>query len=210
MNELDFALQTKELNDEGFIEGLAAGYGNLDFGGDVLLPGALGKSLEGRSSLPMLLYHDHKRPAGVWTDFKELPEGLLVKGRFSMSTTAGKEAHSLVKDGALAGLSIGYGDTKAKMVGRARHISSAFLHEVSLVTVPMNAKTRVVKIKDIVDSGSMPTVREFENFLRDAGGFSKTKAAAIASASAMHLQGEPENVDTFQLVELAKALGIQF
>ncbi len=192
MNELDFALDTKALDDEGRIEGLAAGYGNLDFGGDVMLPGSIGESLNGRKAIPMLMYHDHKRPAGVWDSFKETSDGLLVKGRFAMSTRTGKEAFGLVKDGAIGGLSIGYGDVKARIVGKARHISRAFLHEVSLVTIPMNAKATILSVKDILSGGELPTVREFEDFLRDAGGFSKSLAAAIAGKATPHLRGEPE------------------
>lgn len=196
MNELDFALETKALDDEGHITGLAAGYGNLDFGGDILLPGSLGKSLEGRKSVPMLMYHDHHRPAGVWTNFEETDDGLVVKGRFSMSTNTGREAHGLVKDGAIGGLSIGFGDTKAKIVGKARHIASAFLHEISLVTIPMNAKAQIASVKDILDGGDLPTVRQFEDFLRDAGGFSKSLAAAIASGAKPLLnRGEPDSAD---------------
>ena len=119
MNELDFALDTKAVNDDGYIEGLAVGYGNLDRGGDVVLPGAI--KLGGKS-LPMLMYHDQKRPAGVWTGFEETNDGLLAKGRFSMSTRNGKEAHGLVKDGALGGLSMGYQAIRHQIVGKARHL----------------------------------------------------------------------------------------
>lgn len=82
MSELDFVLDVKSIEDDGHIEGLAVGYGNLDYGGDVVLPGAITRSIEGRKSVPMLLFHDHKRPVGVWREFKETGEGLLVKGRF--------------------------------------------------------------------------------------------------------------------------------
>lgn len=205
MNELDFALDTKALDDEGHIEGIAAGYGNLDFGGDVMLPGSIGKSLDGRKAVPMLMYHDHKRPAGVWSDFKETADGLLVKGRFSMSTRYGKEAFGLVKDGAIGGLSIGFGEVKAKIVGKARHISQAFLHEVSLVTIPMNSKAQILSVKDLVSAGGSLTERQFEDFLRDAGGFSRTKAALFASLVKPHLQGEPES-KADELAEFLSAL----
>ena len=143
-------------------------------------------------SLPMLMYHDQKRPAGVWTNFEETSDGLLAKGRFSMSTLTGKEAHGLVKDGAIGGLSMGYQALKHKMVGRARHLIEVALHEVSLVTIPMNEKTLVTSVKDILDGGEVPTVREFEEFLRDAGGFSKSLAVAIAAKATPHLRGDPE------------------
>jgi HK97 family phage prohead protease len=189
MNELDFALDTKAVNDDGYIEGLAVGYGNLDRGGDIVLPGAI--RMAGKT-LPMLMYHDQKRPAGVWTEFTETADGLLAKGRFSMSTRNGKEAHGLVKDGALGGLSMGYQALKHRIVGKARHLAEVALHEVSLVTIPMNEKTLVTSVKDILDGGQLPSVREFEDFLRDAGGFSKSLATAIAAKATPHLRGEPE------------------
>lgn len=192
MNELDFALDAKALDDEGNIEGLAIGYGNVDHGGDQVMPGAISASIAGRKSLPMLLYHDQKRPAGVWNSFQETSDGLLVKGRFSMSTRYGKEAHGLVKDGALGGLSMGYKTIRQRFEGKARQLHEVALHEISLVTIPMNDRTRVISVKDILDGGELPSVRQFEEFLRDAGGFSKSLAAAIASKATPHLRGEPE------------------
>lgn len=188
MNELDFALDTKAINDDGYIEGLAVGYGNLDRGGDIVLPGAIRM---GAKTLPMLMYHDQKRPAGAWTHFEEVSDGLLAKGRFAMSTLTGKEAHGLVKDGALGGLSMGYQTLKHRIVGKARHLIEVALHEVSLVTIPMNEKTLITSVKDILDGGQLPTVREFEEHLRDAG-FSKSLATAIAAKATPHLRGDPE------------------
>ena len=191
MDELDFALDTKSIDDDGSIEGLAVGYGNMDHGGDVVMPGAI--KFEGRKSLPMLLFHDHKRPAGVWTSFKEVSDGLLVKGRFSMSTTHGREAHGLAKDGALQGLSMGYKTLKHRFEGKARHLLEVALHEISLVTIPMNDRTRIVSVKDILGAGELPSLPQFENFLREAG-FSKSQSVAIAGKGlASLLRGEPGN-----------------
>lgn len=205
MDELDFALDTKAIDDDGNIEGLAVGYGDIDHGGDIVLPGAISGSISGRKTLPMLLYHDQKRPAGVWNSFTETSEGLLVKGRFSMSTSLGKEAHGLARDGALAGLSMGYKTIRQKFEGKARHLVEVALHEISLVTIPMHDRTRIISVKDIMAGGEMPTVREFEEFLRDAGGFSKSLAAAIASKATPHLRGEPE-AKASELAEYLAAL----
>ncbi len=204
MNELDFALDTKAIDDEGRIEGVAVGYGNMDFGGDIVLRGAI-KNMQPGKSIPMLMFHDHKRPAGVWNEFQETSEGLLAKGRFSMSTRAGKEAHGLVKDGALGGLSMGYRALKHHFVGKARHLAEIALHEISLVTIPMNEKTLITSVKDILSGGGVPTVREFEDFLREAGGFSKSLAAAIASkAQPLLNRGEPDSAD--QLAEFLRGI----
>lgn len=176
MNEFDFALDVKAIDADGSIEGLAASYGNVDHGGDVMLPGSA--IIRGKS-VPMLLYHDQRRPVGVWREFKETAGGLLVKGTFAMSTNDGRDAHAMTKDGALAGLSVGYKSLRDKMVGKARHIAEAIIHEVSLVTIPMNEKAVIVSVKNILGDGHLPTLPQFEDFLREAG-FSKTQAAAIA------------------------------
>lgn len=205
MDELDFALDAKAIDDDGNIEGLAVGYGDIDHGGDIVMPGAISASINGRKSLPMLLYHDQKRPAGVWNSFSETSEGLLVKGRFSMSTSLGKEAHGLARDGALSGLSMGYKTIRQKFEGKARHLVEVALHEISLVTIPMHDRTRIISVKDILAGGDMPTVREFEEFLRDAGGFSKSLATAIAAKATPHLRGDP-GVKASELAEYLSAL----
>ncbi|MGN6209543.1 HK97 family phage prohead protease [Asticcacaulis sp.] len=197
MNELDFSLETKALDDDGYVEGLAAGYGNLDLGGDIILPGALAKSLSGRKSVPMLMFHDQKRPAGVWNSFEEKPEGLFVKGRFSMSTRAGKEAHGLVKDGAIGGLSIGFNAVKEKVVGKARHLAEIMLHEISLVTIPMNQKSLITgfkaveELREIFERGEQPSLSLIEKHLRD-GGFPDSLATAFVSlGKGAFRQGDP-------------------
>lgn len=203
MNELDFALDVKSIEADGVIEGLAAGYGNIDHGGDVMLPGS---AKLGAKSIPMLLYHDQKRPVGVWTEFKETTDGLMAKGRFAMSTVVGKEAHAMTKDGALGGLSIGYRALRHAMVGKARHIAEAVVHEISLVTIPMNSKSLIVSVKDIIGSGALPTLPQFEDFLREAG-FTKTQATAIAGKGLSHLlRGEPGSASD-EAAEFYAALG---
>lgn len=191
MNELDFSLDVKSIADSGEIEGLAVGYGDMDNGGDIVAPGAIAASMAGRKSLPMLLFHDHKRPVGVWTEFRETDAGLLVKGRFD-DTRDGQEAKARARSGSLGGLSMGYRTLKHRFEGKARHLLEVALHEISLVTIPMHDRTRVLSVKDILDSGGEPTVRQFEAFLRDAGGFSKSQATTLASACKPHLRGEPE------------------
>jgi HK97 family phage prohead protease len=202
MNELDFALDTKSIDDDGNIEGLAVGYGNIDHGGDIVSRGAI--DLQGRKSLPMLLFHDQKRPAGAWHSFDEVTDGLLVKGRFSTSQ-AGKDAREDVRSGALAGLSMGFKTLKHRMEGKSRHLLQVALHEISLVTIPMNDRTRVMSFKDILGAGDMPSVRDFEDHLRDAG-FSRAKATAMAAACTPHLRGEPEAKANDELLEFLSAL----
>ena len=92
----------------------------------------------------------------------------------------------------ITGLSMGFITKKHRLEGKARHLLEVGLHEISLVTVPMHNRTRILSIKDILGGGELPSVRQFEEFLRDAGGFSKSVAAAIATKATPHLRGEPE------------------
>jgi hypothetical protein len=189
---LDFPLDVKDVGEDGAIEGLAAAYGNVDHGGDILLPGAFTKTLKGRKTLPMLLYHDQRLPIGVWSAFEDTPKGLKLKGRITTVTATGAEALALARDGALGGLSIGYRALKERYTDTARELSEVSLHETSLVAIPMNERAQVTRVKDILANGNLPSVRQFEEFLRDAGGFSKSLAAAIAGKATPHLRGEPE------------------
>lgn len=168
----------KSLTDGGLIEGLLAGFGNVDHGGDKLLAGSLTKSLAARSTpLPMLLHHDLHRPIGAWKEWQERPDGLYVKGNLTLATRDGQEAHALAKDGALTGLSIGW------VAKRAAHdrdgvrvIEEADLFEGSLVAVPMNDKTRVALVKSITSA------RDIAELLQSAG-VSGRRAKAAAGAA---------------------------
>lgn len=162
--------EIKKLNDSGHIEGLLAGFGDVDHGGDKLLSGCLSKSLAKRTSpLPMLLYHDTKRPIGAWKEWQERPEGLYVKGSLTLSTRDAQEAHALAKDGALTGLSIGWQAVHGELDQKTgeRIITEAELFEGSLVTVPMHDRARVTAVKDFTESPA-----NLEQGLREMMGFS--------------------------------------
>lgn len=179
--------EIKTLTDSGHIEGLLAGFGNVDHGGDKLLPGCLTKSLSARTTpLPMLLHHDMRRPIGAWKEWNERAEGLYVKGNMTLSTRDAQEAHALAKDGALTGLSIGWKATQETHDARGvRMVMEAELFEGSLVTVPMNDKTRVTAVKAIAGA------RDIAELLQEAGiSGRKAKAAAGAAWKAINEQSE--------------------
>ncbi|HEV2502340.1 MAG TPA: HK97 family phage prohead protease [Mesorhizobium sp.] len=198
----DFALDTKSISDQGEFEGYASTFGNVDEGGDLVEPGAFIESVvkakkDGRN-IPMLWQHDRDEPIGVWKDIAEDSKGLYVKGQLILEgDPVAQRAYGKLKAKALGGLSIGYRllpgavepDEKRPGVTRLKKVD---LREISLVTMPMNIEARITSVKSLLDDGKLPTVREFEEFLRDAGGFSKSLAAAIAGKAAPHLRGEPE------------------
>ncbi len=182
------AFEIKTLTESGSIEGLLAGFYNVDHGGDKLLFGAFTKTLAVRTTpLPMLLHHDMKRPIGAWKSWQETSQGLYVKGALTLATRDAQEAHALAKDGALTGLSIGW-KLKAGQVDRQtgiHTISEAELFEGSLVAVPMNDKARVTSVKSIGGA------RDIEDILQEAGmSGRKAKAAASAAWKAINEQSD--------------------
>lgn len=187
----------------GEFEGYGAVFGNIDSHGDVIEPGAFAASLlerkrSGRALPPMYKMHgafagNIHEPVGVWTEMAEDANGLYVKGRLiGLDTEQGKWNYALLKDGGLRGLSIGWraapnGTRKGSgRVGEpARYIKAAILREVSLVDDPSNALAQVYAIKAMQAedpaAAGIKTIREFEEFLRDVGGFSHAAAKQIAS-----------------------------
>ena len=65
MNHLDFILDTKAVTEDGQIEGLAAGYGNIDAGGDVIVPGALFDVVVGQGKPPAKHFHCRQRLVAI-------------------------------------------------------------------------------------------------------------------------------------------------
>jgi HK97 family phage prohead protease len=205
-------LDAKAVSDTGTIEGYASIFGNVDSYGEIVEPGAFAESLvksqrTGRK-IKMLYQHDPHQPIGVWDDLAEDGKGLWVKGRLLVSQSPkAAEVHGLLKEGALDGLSIGYRTIKSEPKPGKPGVTSLVkldLLENSIVTFAANERARVEVVKAITEAGGLPTVREFEGLLREAG-FSKAKAAAIATAATPHLRGEPE-AEADQLAEFLKGL----
>jgi uncharacterized protein len=189
--------------------GYGAVFGNVDSYGDVIAPGAFAKSLaqhKASNSMPlMLLSHDpYSLPIGVWTSMSEDGHGLKVEGRL-LDTTAGLDTYKALKAGALNGLSIGFRTIEYAMRSQPedpkRTLKVLDLQEVSIVTMPANGKARVTGIKS---ADQIKTTRDFETFLRDAGGFSNARAKAIASHGFKAIDAGRDDGDG--LSELASAL----
>ncbi|MEL0438653.1 HK97 family phage prohead protease [Phycobacter sp. K97] len=136
------------LEGDNVIQGYASLFGEIDQGGDIVMPGAYVASLRALAArdckVKMLWQHDPGQPIGVWEEVREDARGLWVKGRVLTETRRGAEAVSLIAAGALDGLSIGYRTVKAaRHEGGGRKLTELDLWEVSLVTFPMLAAARV-------------------------------------------------------------------
>src|SRR5207248_929630 len=125
--------------------GLASTYDNPDLIGDVMMRGCFTKTLsQGGKQRPLLWQHD--APIGV-VDLTDDPEGLLAQGTLSMDVQAAREAYSLMRDGAVRGLSIGFQTVRESFQGETRQLAEVKLFEVSLTALPCNEKAVVTSIK---------------------------------------------------------------
>lgn len=192
--------------EQGVIEGYGAVFGTVDSYNDVVAKGAFDASLaeSAKSGIQpaMLWQHDPGEPIGVWTSLKEDAKGLLVKGQLA-DTQRGRDALTLLKMGALTGLSIGYSTVSYQYDEKTdiRTLTEVKLWEVSPVTFPANSDARVSRVKSADLS-----VNEFEEILRDVG-FSRQEAKRIA-ASGFH-EGRQRDVDVAP-IESVRALAENF
>ena len=145
MPQSSFALEIKAVDgSNGTFEGLAAVYGNVDEHGDVIVPGAFTKTLMAARERPLLL--EHRNAIGT-VSLTDSTAGLVARGKLTLGATAGKDAHELLKSGALKGLSVGFQTLDYDYAGEARRLKELKLYEVSLVAIPANPQANVTSFK---------------------------------------------------------------
>jgi len=171
------------VGESGLFEGYASVFGIEDQGQDVVAPGAFTRSLSRRGArgVKLLYQHDPREPIGVWDEIQEDAHGLKVKGRLLMELTRGREVHALMRERVLDGLSIGFEAVKARTDPRSgvRTLQEVDLWEISVVTFPMLPQARVSAVKHKLETGNLPTERDFERLLTRDAGFSRTQAQRI-------------------------------
>ena len=188
-----FDLDVKDVSDGGHFSGYGSVFGTVDSYREIVAPGAFSKSLEtiaksGRA-LPILWQHDTYTPIGSWSGLKEDDRGLFGDGDLWLDEAPNaKIAYRGMKAKAITGLSIGYyvlSDSYNEKSG-IRTLNELDLVEISIVTNPANSDARIEAVKSLIAHGGMPSLNEFERFLREAG-FSKSQAAVIANRGLTHL-----------------------
>lgn len=139
-------------DESGAVAGYAAVFGQPDAFGDTLVRGAFARSLEqhrAAGTRPLMLWsHDPGNPVGVWDEITEDAKGLKVSGRLVLDATAGRDAHALLKAGAIDGLSIGFRTVKAVTDQKGgRRVEAVDLIEISLVARPAQPAARVTSVR---------------------------------------------------------------
>lgn len=184
---LDNEFEIKASNDGYTIEGYGSVFGTVDSYREVVEPGAFLESIAALGSskrkLPMLWQHRSGSPIGAWEELKEDGRGLLMRGDLTKGVQLAEEARALLKAGAVNGLSIGYyvlDDSRNTETG-VTHLKKLKLVETSVVTFPANDDARVDRVKYAFSNGDLPTIKDFEGFLRCEAGLSRSQARLVVT-----------------------------
>lgn len=197
--EFDASFKAVGEADSGEFEGYGSVFGVVDSYNEVVDKGAFLESLATYGMPKLLLQHSTRNVGGIWLEAKEDERGLWMRGKLNLDVQDSREAYSLLKMGALSGLSIGFRtieETTNSDTG-ITHLKKVKLYEVSIVTFPANEAATISAVKSAPD-----TIRDFENFLREAGKYSQSEAKLIASKGFNALQAHREGGDA-ALAQLA-------
>lgn len=197
--------------DAGEFSGYASVFGGVDSYGDTIIKGAFESTLRQHGKPKMFYGHQafDGMPIGKWTVAKEDDHGLFMKGEITPGMSLAADVRAALKHGTLDGLSVGgflkAGDFEQLDDGKRVIKKWSKLVEVSVVAFPADASARVdlASVKGEVDQ--IETIRDFERFLRDAGGLTKGAAEALAArAKVVFGRGDPgaEAIDAKALGEL--------
>lgn len=208
MKHMIVPAEFKSVSEAGVFSGYASIFGNVDLGGDVISADKPFKEIVKTPEGKVLTLFQHDSGGG-WgstgagglpigtSEVTQNTKGLKFEGQLVMEDPFVQRVYVHMKAKTLTGMSIGY-DVLAGgyeiLESGIRRLNALKLWEISVVTFPMNPKTTIDTVKNIT------TIREFEDFLRDAGGFSKLQAVAIASGGWKALQdrrdsGEAEDAN---------------
>jgi HK97 family phage prohead protease len=117
---------------KGSFRGYASIWDIVDTYGDVVIKGAFKRTLKDNKQFPLLWSHNLMEPIGI-IEAKEDSRGLAVQGQLNVDVQRGREIRSLMRQGAVTGLSIGFQtvrDEQNKETGH-RRLTEAKLWEIS-------------------------------------------------------------------------------
>lgn len=150
-----FRFELESANESGEFSGYAAVFGNLDSGCDIIEKGAFSKTIrEDFDRIKILSQHDScDLPIGKPLELREDEKGLFIRGKIS-DTQKGRDIQTLLKDGVLTEMSIGYDAIDFDYDGNTgiRHLKEVKLWEVSIVTWAMNDQATIDEVKSLAES----------------------------------------------------------
>lgn len=181
------AFKASKVEEDGSFSGYGSVFGNVDSYREIVAPGAFLESLkrikDSGDPLPALWQHRSDEPIGGYDDLQEDEHGLKTTGFLMVNEIPlAAQAHALMKRRVVKGLSIGYYVEKSDYNEKTgiRTLVQLDLQEISIVTFPANPDAQIDAVKQKLAEGHLPTLREFEETLRERG-FSRSQAEMIAA-----------------------------
>jgi HK97 family phage prohead protease len=144
---------------DGTATALVSVFGNVDLGGDRVLPGAFSRSLEEWKAkgdpIPVIWSHDWDNPESFvgWADPAEIREtdaGLEVPMKFDLDRPRAEQVHHLLKTRRVTQFSFGYfvrafEDVEDPQYGKVRELADIDLFEVGPTLLGMNPETELLQ-----------------------------------------------------------------
>ena len=149
-----FKFNLESADDSGEFTGHAAVFGNRDSGGDIIEKGAFVRTIqEDFERIKILSQHnDCDLPVGKPLELREDEKGLFIRGKIS-DTQKGRDIKTLMKDGVLNELSIGYEAVEFEVDSDSvRRLKEVKLWEISVVTWAMNEQARIDDVKALAEN----------------------------------------------------------
>lgn len=149
------------------IYGYATVYVVTDHENDIISEKAIGNI--DASKVKFLWQHDASKPIGKIIELKSDHYGLKIEAEINNDTVYGSEASSLIKQGALNGLSIGFSPGKTSVNSEGvRIIEDLTLYEVSVVTFPANGYAQIDSVKNLKNiSQNIDALKRYEKQIQN-------------------------------------------
>ena len=150
--EIRFDAATRE------VVGMAVPYGQVS-NGEMFIRGAVTLDAEAK------LFWQHKEPIGKIVAGEQTDAGFMVRASIS-ETALGQDVHTLLKDGVINKMSVGFVMRDAQVVDGVRQVTDALVREVSLVPFPWYDGASVTSVRDEPES-EVPTSDEKQGEIVD-------------------------------------------
>jgi HK97 family phage prohead protease len=122
------------------VTGMAVPYGQVS-NGEVFQRGAVTLDAEAK------LFWQHKEPIGKIVAGEQTDAGFMVRATIS-ETALGQDVHTLLRDGVINKMSVGFVMRDAHVVDGVRQVTDALVREVSLVPFPWYEGASVTAVRD--------------------------------------------------------------
>jgi HK97 family phage prohead protease/HK97 family phage major capsid protein len=140
------------------VVGMAVPYDQVS-NGEMFTRGAVTLDAEAK------LFWQHKEPIGKIVAGEQTDAGFMVRASIS-ETALGQDVHTLLKDGVINKMSVGFVMRDAQVVDGVRQVTDALVREVSLVPFPWYDGASVTSVRDEPES-EVPTSDEKQGEIVD-------------------------------------------